>query len=500
MYTTMGVDLQDDTALEARRNRKFEAYIAEKDKELTELKEILVKKQREKAEAEAMLAESTEAFDDVSKQLEADVEFFDTTKAACEKPTKSWQTRHKLRVDEIEGIDEALKILTSDEAKKLFAKAIKPGMEKTMFLQVDSTVVTPKKEVKQIDLDKLYGKLKERATRSHSLRLAALAAQVKLAKAGHFDKVIKAVDDLIGVLGKEQESDTKKRDECQEQYQDNTKEQDDLDWKIKNNKAKIQKLENLIEKREDEKKQTIKEIGETEKNIKEMKAERKKENEAFVEAKKDDKAAIVLLEKAKEVMSDFYKKNAVKVELVQGDADPLKDPDVAPEANFSDKGRRKNQSKGIVALLTMIIEDLMAEVENETTNEKDAQLSYEKADAIANKLLDDLEAKKTSLEEAIAKRKKEKTDEEKDKKANDSDLDVAKKFKKSIKEDCDYMLEKHDERFKYRQDEAEALRDAKEFLVNYVDPAEEALVQSSPSQASFSRISFAHIASPHFQN
>jgi len=115
-------------------------------------------------------------------------------------------------------------------------------------------------------------------------------------------------------------------------------------------------------------------------------------------------------------------------------------------------------------------------------------------------LLDDLKAKKTSLEEAIAKRKKEKTDENKDKKANNGDLTASKKFKSGIETDCDYMLDKHDERFKYRQDEVEALRDAKEFLVNYVDPAEEALVQSSPSQASFSRISFAHIASPHFQN
>merc|ERR1719345_100326 len=99
----------------------------------------------------------------------------------------------------------------------------------------------------------------------------------------------------------------------------------------------------------------------------------------------------------------------------------------------------------------MIIEDLMAEVDNETKNEADAQASFEKSVAIANKLLDDLEAKKTSLEDAIAKRKKEKTDEDKDKKANEGDLDAEKKFKAGIKTDCDYMLEKHDERFKYRE-------------------------------------------------
>merc|ERR1719316_7034 len=201
----------------------------EKTKELAELKVILAKKQKEKTEAEVMLAEASEAYDDTSNQLEADVKFFDVTKEACKEKTDDWKIRHELRVDEIDGVKEALKILTSPEAKKLFAKSIKPGME-TTFLQVGATVNAPKQR-----LEKLYGKLKERATKSHSLRLAALAAQVRLAKAGHFDKVIKAIDDLIGVLGKEQDSDTKIRNKCQEQYQDNTKEQNKLNWQIKNN-------------------------------------------------------------------------------------------------------------------------------------------------------------------------------------------------------------------------------------------------------------------------
>merc|ERR1719326_1159229 len=152
-------------------------------------------------------------------------------------------------------------------------------MEKTMFLQVESSPT----HSKHLDLDQVYGKLKERATKSHSLRLAALAAQVRLAKAGHFDKVIKAIDDLIGVLGKEQDSDTKKRDECQEQYQDIEQESKKLEWKITNNEAKIKKLKNLIKTREDEKEDTIKEIDNTKKKIKEMKDERKKENEEFVQ-------------------------------------------------------------------------------------------------------------------------------------------------------------------------------------------------------------------------
>merc|ERR1719335_575474 len=97
------------------------------------------------------------------------------------------------------------------------------------------------------------------------------------------------------------------------------------------------------------------------------------------------------------------------VKLLQ--ADPLSDPDVAPDATFSDKGKRKTQTKGIVSIMTMIIEDLEMEISNGIKNEEKAQLAFEEALAVAEKLVEDLEEKKTSLEEAIAKRKSEKKDE-----------------------------------------------------------------------------------------
>merc|ERR1719247_2746636 len=282
MYTTMGIDLMTSTADEAKKNRAFEDFMAVKDKELRRLKKTHEKKTREKVEAESMLAEATEAYDETGKQLAADTDFFDITKKACIEKTEEWQVRSKHRKAELEGVKQAIKILTSDDAKKLFAKSIKPGQE--TFLQLEATVVPHKS--KDVDFDKMYETLKAKAAKSHSLRLASLVAEVRLAKAGHFDKVIKAIDKLIGELGEEQESDTKKRDECKEQYQDIAQESAKLKWKIKNNEATIKKLENLIKEREEEKKQTIKEIKKTQEEIKDMKKQRKKENEEFLEAKK----------------------------------------------------------------------------------------------------------------------------------------------------------------------------------------------------------------------
>merc|ERR1719453_1944895 len=197
----------------------------------------VAKLEDELADAKQELAETITELDATKKEVDAMIEYFDRLKADCTAKYEEWTLRSSQRLEEIEGIKKALEILTSDEAKELFAKAIKPGME--TFLQVDSQVV-PADKVKQAGLDKLYGKLKDKATKSHSIRLAALASQVKMAKAGHFDEVIKSIDDLIKVLGEEQENDDKIKEHCETKRQDIAKKMAKIEWKIKNNEAKIE--------------------------------------------------------------------------------------------------------------------------------------------------------------------------------------------------------------------------------------------------------------------
>jgi len=107
---------------------------------------------------------------------------------------------------EIKGMKEALKILTSDDAREMFAKAIKPGKE-TMFLQMDSESSAPAQHA--------YAVLKRQATKTHSLRLAQVAASIRTTKSGHFDKVIASINDMIQTLKDEGAADVKKRDHAQ---------------------------------------------------------------------------------------------------------------------------------------------------------------------------------------------------------------------------------------------------------------------------------------------
>mmetsp|Transcript_39432 Transcript_39432/g.62553 ORF Transcript_39432/g.62553 Transcript_39432/m.62553 type:complete len:708 (-) Transcript_39432:42-2165(-) len=472
MYLTFSNDLQSSTTTEADRNQKYEDLYASLEKENNELKATRERKEAEKAEAEASLADTTKTYDDTEKQMKADTEFFDETKAACESKHEEWTERSNLRSEEIDGISKALEILTDDKNRELFAKSIKPGVE--TFLQVASTPALVQDSTNAPSV-RAYNAIKAQVQKSHSMRLAALAVRVRTAKFGHFEDVIKAIDEMIKTLDEEGAADLAKKTQCLNEYQKVTSNVNDLDWKIKNNLAKIDKLEKLIELRREEKAATIEKMDETSKYMKDITEERKSENEAYLEAKKEDLDSIELLKKARAAIDKYYKENGIKLGPTQGSVKLLQeDPafeiseDQAPDATFSHKGSRKLQSKDVVSLLTYIIEDLQDEVTNEREAEAKAQAEYEEQMATAEKLMKELEAKKVTLTDIIAKRMTDKEEENKDMKANNGDRDAELSYEAKIKPDCDWIIKAFDGRAIARTNEKNGLLTAKEYLAGQV--------------------------------
>merc|ERR1719428_1824411 len=89
--------------------------------------------------------------------------------------------------------------------------------------------------------------------------------------------------------------------------------------------------------------------------------------------------------------------------MVQDEAPTFEvSPDQAPDASFSSAGKSSGESKGIVSIMTMIKEDLDDEVTNGVKTEEETQAKFEEQMGEANKLLDDLKAKKTNLEQSIS--------------------------------------------------------------------------------------------------
>jgi len=298
-----------------------------------------------------------------------------------------------------------------------------------------------------------------------------MAAQVRLAKTGHFDEVITAIDEMLVTLQEESKSDIEKRDQCKDEYASIKSTIADLEWKITNNKAKIEKLAALIEEAEEEKAKTLEEIAEVEKNMEEMTATREEENAKFLQAKEDDEAAIKMLQDTKDALAEWYDKHGedVSVGLMQKNKKKQGpefevSADQAPDAEFTSHGNRKGEAKGIVALISQLVSELEAEISNAQKAEEAAQLEYEKAMAAAKKLKETLEEKVTNLETFIADREEEKLAEETTLEENEALLADEETYKKEITPDCDWILGAFETRAENRQAEMEGLTQAKAFL------------------------------------
>jgi hypothetical protein len=292
---------------------------------------------------------------------------------------------------------------------------------------------------------------------------------------GHFDEVLAAIDEMIKTLKQEDLDDIAKRDQCKEQYKDIASKIGDVTWLIEKNEAKIDKLLKTIEELEAEKAKTIEEIAAVDKHMEEITAERKAENAEFKKSKEDDQKVIALLAEARTALTKYYKKNDIKMGKIQAGVKDLtlaqEEPefaiseDQAPEAVFSNKGKRKNESKDIVSIMTMLIEDVADEIKNSMKAEEEAQLAYEGQMDTATKLREKLVTKKVNLEVQIAKKGEELEDEEADKKKNEEELKDEEEYKASIKPDCDWMLKAFAGRAEKRAAELEGLSGAKEYLV-----------------------------------
>jgi hypothetical protein len=282
MYTTFASNLEEATMTEAKQNKNYEKLTATMQMEAIDMNTIKARSADEKAEAESDLADATATYDTTTDQMKSDIKFFDETRDACDNKHKEWTLREKMREQELAGVEKAMEFLSSDEARDLFAKSIQPGVG---FLQI-------KEDDSQAATFKAYGMLKAMATKSKSLRLASLAVRVRTTKAGHFDKVIKAIDTMIGTLNDEGAADRAKRNQCKEEYQNVAQTVGDLDWKLKNNEATIDKIDETISLRSKEKQETIDQINDTNDFIKKISDDRKAANEEFIENKKLDKAAV----------------------------------------------------------------------------------------------------------------------------------------------------------------------------------------------------------------
>jgi hypothetical protein len=451
MYDSFSANLEKSTEVEAVAYKNYETLMGAKGNEMATFQDEKTKKEGKKAAAEEEQAQTSAAYDETVKTSKEATKFFDDTKAACTAKADEWSERVRARTEEMAGIEKALEILTGDDAKALFNKAIKPGME--TFLQVASEGVNAPRT-------KAIAALKTSASKSKSLRLMAIAAAIKAG--GHFDAVTGEIDKMMETIKEEEKADIRQKDWCKDEIHKNEQEAARYEYKVEKKDALIGRLKAKLDEMEQTLVKTIEQIQSTKADIEQMEDSRKAEHAEYEQAKKDDEGAVALLKNAIAALGSFYKNNPAEAELMQQPV--FERGEMAPDATFSSAGKSRGESKGILSIMTMLKEDLEDEITNAVKNEKENQFYFERSIREAHTLLKELREKKSSLELNIADANTE-IDNQFEEREDINDLwKEEKDYIGSIKPECDYLMETFDDRRAKRNAETQGLIDAKGML------------------------------------
>jgi len=454
MYDAFTSDLEKDNAEEAESQKSFEELMATKAQELATLQATLQKQETDEAAKTKKLSESEVLLDDTTAQLAADEAFFEDTKQACQAKATEWSVRTRLRTEELNGMQVAIKILSSDDAKKTFKSST------TTFLQLSAI---RKHTDRSSERSKAYKQLKVLATQFGSRSVAKIAVEIKAG--GHFDKVITMIDDMIVLLRKEEQDDIEHRDRCENSQNANANEIADLKHEMKKTQDSLKRMGNTETELQGEIGTLKSEIGATNADMKELLDFRNKEEGQFRQALKDDADALALLKKAIVALSAYYKNNKIP-QLIQKAPEYAKDADKAPDATFASNDSRKSETGGIVAILEMLVEDTEKEMKEGGADNADAQEKYLKQNRALQDTLDSQEETKTNTETGLADLQEKIADYEKYEGEKSADKDAEDDTAKSLGTDCKWVKTHFESRRDKRKDEIQGLVDAKSFLAS----------------------------------
>merc|ERR1719235_3167166 len=206
MGDTMAKDIADLVAQEEAAIKAYDELMAAKQKEVDTLTKAIEEKTKRVGEVGIELVNLKEDLDDTTEMLMEDKKFLADLEKNCASKAKEWELRCKTRQEELLALADTIKILNDDDALELFKKTLPSAS----LLQLQVTV----KELKDQAMRALNS-LRKNGHRSLNLDLIAVALTGKKVD---FTKVIKMIDDMVVLLGKEQTDDDDKKEYCKIQF------------------------------------------------------------------------------------------------------------------------------------------------------------------------------------------------------------------------------------------------------------------------------------------
>merc|ERR1740129_600320 len=232
---SMSASLADATAAEKDAIKAYDELMVAKAKEVSALTEAIESKTRRVGELGVQIVEMEGDLSDTEKALADDKAFLADMEKNCALKTEEYDAHVKVRSEELVALAETIKVLNDDDSLELFKRTLPSASSSLVQMQASITSQRARALVKVHEAQRKYGQSRP------ELDFVALAIQGK--KIG-FEKVIKMIDNMVEVLGREQQDDDDKTEYCGKQL-------DFADDKKKMHESDISDLERKIAQEED---------------------------------------------------------------------------------------------------------------------------------------------------------------------------------------------------------------------------------------------------------
>merc|ERR1719183_537662 len=431
-------NLSDSQKEELANQKAYEDLKAAKTDEIKAGQDQIDTKTQELASTDEKLAESKEDLEDTQKSLAADEEFLAMLKEKCSGTDAEWEERQKTRQLEMEACSKALAVLSSDDAHDLFTKTFNPA-----FVQ---TSMTSERRSKAAEV------LSRAANKMQSPRLAAIAMRVRL---DAFEKVKKAIDDMVSQLLKEKEDEIKHKDFCVEEFNTNQLQTEEKEREKSDLIAKIEDLEMTIKTLSADIDRLKSEIKESQVQMKRAGEDREKQNKEFQQTVADQRATQKLLNAALEILKGFYEKKAAL--LQQEPAGP------PPPPGFKDY-KKNAAAGGVMGMIQQIINDAKAMEADAIRSEEDAQKAYEDFVKETNASIEEKSKEMVNKTEEKAKAETDLTESNESKENVLLELEQLSNYNAELHQSCDFVMKNFEIRQTARDEEIDALKQAKAIL------------------------------------
>jgi hypothetical protein len=441
----LSVDLKNSVnatlAKEENSKKSFSNLLQQKDAEKTSIEQALTAQVKEK---EARLLAINQAQTEVTaltNQVTADKQTITDLQQALDVKTKEYETRSKLRQDELTALAQALQVLRSDDARDLFTKRSKA----MSFLQTDSVV---RSNLRREASDALLAA----ASQVHDSRLMTLAIGFSSNISGSFDQVFTKIDTMIKVLNDEEVSDVAKKTKCETDKVKDLKDRSDTKSSIQDLSTSVDLLAQRLRDMQTQISENNKQLQQIADEMANAKRVREAEAAEHEQAKKDDAQAMDLIQNAKTIISNVFKGVG---SFVQTDSEALQ-----PVVN-SAAGNK------ILAMMDQLTSDLKKDVDSASTAEKNAVALFQKAQQGLQDQVKNLNNQNDALKSTAGDKTLEKGDKETEADTKKKELKVIEKRMKDVEPECNFFVEKYATRSQDRELEKQGLLKAKSILQNY---------------------------------